>query len=157
MRSAQRAFYSLQGASLCYKGVDPKVAINIFRTAVQTTLTYGCDNIFMSRIAPNRLDSFQAKLLKSILGLGKQSRTTPVRCLEGGSVTHILNNLHSLDLLTSCLYSNSQCGVLYKYMLRNTSLRNISQDKNIGVTKYVLSNANRSSGKPFTTPSVADG
>ena len=84
MHSAQRAFYSLQGAGLCYKGVDPKVAINIFQTAVQTTLTYGCDNIFMSRIALNRLDSFQAKLLKSILGVGKQSRTTPVRCLEGG-------------------------------------------------------------------------
>ena len=58
MRSAQRAFYSIQGTGLCYKGVDAKVAINKFQTAVQTTLTYGCDNIFISRTALNRLDSF---------------------------------------------------------------------------------------------------
>ena len=171
MCSAQRAFYSLQGAGLCYKGVDTKVAINIFQTAVQTTLTYGCDNIFISRTALNRLDSFQAKLLKSILGLGKQSRTTPLLCaMKVAPVSHILS-LHSLDLLTSCLYSNSQCGVLYKYMMSNTGssflsktllgrVHKFSQDKNFSVTKCVLNNAYRLSVKrqlSSTTPSGVDG
>ena len=150
--SAQTAFYSLQGAGLYYKGVDPKVAINIFQTAVQTTLTDGCGNVFISRTALNSLDSFQAKLLKSILGLGKQSRTTPVlRAMKVAPVSHIVN-LHSLDLLTSCLYSNSQCGVLYKYIMRNIGssflsktllgrVHKFSQDKNFSVTTNE-SNAN---------------
>ena len=143
MCSAQRAFYSLQGAGLCYKGVDQKVAINIFQTAVQTTLTYGCSNVFISRTALNSMDSFQAKLLKSILGLGKQSRTTPMlHAMKVAPVSHIVNLQYS-----TCLYSNSQCGVLYKYMISNIGssflsktllgrVHKFSQDKNFSVIKY---------------------
>ena len=85
-------------------------------------------------------------------------------------MSHIVN-LHSLHLLTSCLYSNSQCGVLYIYMMSNigssflsktllSRVHKFSQDKNFSVTKYVLNNAYRLSVKlqlSSTTPSGVDG
>ena len=72
----------------------------------------------------------------------------------------LILNLHSLDLLTSCLYSNSQCGSSFLSKTLLGRVHKFSQDKNFSVIKYVLNNAYRLPVKrqlSFTTPSGVDG
>ena len=78
IQAANRAFYSLQGAGLHFRGVTPHVAMRIYQTGVRTILTYGCESICISNINIRKLESAQGKLVKCVLGLKKFSRTSPL-------------------------------------------------------------------------------
>ena len=47
--ASTKAFYSLQGAGVKYNGVNPETAVNIYRTAVGSVMSYGCSSIHMSQ------------------------------------------------------------------------------------------------------------
>ena len=78
IKSARQAFYSLQSAGLKYQGVSPETAMTVFCTAVESTLVYGCTSVFLSRKNQIALDRLQSNLIKCVLGLPKNCRTTPL-------------------------------------------------------------------------------
>ena len=61
-------------AGLKYQGVSLETAMTIFKSAVNSTLAYGCHSIHLNRRHLKELDTIQSKLLKCILGLNKFSR-----------------------------------------------------------------------------------
>ena len=75
-KASIKAFYSLQGAGVKYNGVNPETAVNIYRTDVESVMSYGCSFIHMSQTYLKKLDSIQSMHLKSIMGLRKCARTT---------------------------------------------------------------------------------
>ena len=49
IRSCRRAFYALQGAGLCRKGVDPMVSSAILKAAVRPVLLYGMHCVYLNQ------------------------------------------------------------------------------------------------------------
>ena len=113
-----KAFYSLQGAGVKYNGINPETAVNIYRTAVGSVMSYGCSSIHMSQTYLKKLDSIQSMHLKSIMGLRKCARTTPL--LSGLAVFPIFVSIlfGALKLLKSCLECNSNVSLFYKMLLK---------------------------------------
>ena len=60
---ANRAFYSMQGAGLNCNGVSPETALHIYKTAVRSSLTYGCAAVNISSNNLKVLDKDQGKHL----------------------------------------------------------------------------------------------
>ena len=67
IRCAQRAFYSLQGSGLKFRGVLPETAMLIFKTVIHSTLSYGCTAIYLNKKCINEMDKLQGKLIKTVL------------------------------------------------------------------------------------------
>ena len=49
VRCARQAFHALQNSGLKYQGVYLETAMTIFKTAVNSTLAYGCHSIHLNR------------------------------------------------------------------------------------------------------------
>ena len=127
---ANRAFYSLQGAGLNCNGVSPETALHIYKTAVRSSLTYGCAAVNISSNNLKVLDKVQGKHLKSILGLKYHSRTTPL--LEALNIPSVSKSVQmmSLDLLKSCLLSSSSTQKFYLHMINTWKHGNVNCVKN---------------------------
>ena len=111
--AAQRAFFTLQNAGLCYQGVRPAVAIEIYKTAVRSVLQYGCESVHLTAGGMKALDRAQAKFIKSFLGLPKQVHSTKLpKALMVAPITDSVN-MASLDLLTKCILSDTQARSFY--------------------------------------------
>jgi hypothetical protein len=148
IKAAQRAFFSLQGAGVHFKGVDPNVAMDIFSTGVQSVLTYGCESIYMSKARLQDLDRCQSKLIKSILGLRKTSHSTPI--LQAVNIKPVSQciGLKSLNLLKSCFLYKSSATKFYSHLLCNDTkytdrtlvgrAQCFSKGHDINLMKYVL-------------------
>ena len=67
VRCPRQAFYALQNA---------ETAMTIFKTAVNSTLAYGCHSIHLNRRHLKEQDTIQSKFLECILGLNKFSRSS---------------------------------------------------------------------------------
>ena len=78
IQSAQKAYYGLQGAGLCLKGLRPYVAARLYSVGVRTVLMYGCEAINLNKKSQKLLESTQGKLVKAFIGLRKTSYTTPI-------------------------------------------------------------------------------
>ena len=117
IRAAQRAYFALQSAGLTYKGVSPDTAREIFSVGVRSTLLYGCHAVSISEANLASMDKFQSKLIKTFLGLKQHTPSTPLlQALRIQPISKTVH-LHTLKLLSSCLYSNSRCGTFYRYLL----------------------------------------
>ena len=81
LQAARRAFYGLQSSGMCESGVSPVVSAHMYKVAIQPILTYGCSTLNVSPCIIDQLDKYQAKLIKSSLGLPKCCRNTPP-CLK---------------------------------------------------------------------------
>ena len=119
--AAQKAYFSLQGAGIKYRGVTPKVSSYIYQIAVTSILSYGCSSIHLSKLDVNVLDRTQSKHIKNMLGLRFSSHTTPL--LQGLGVLPISTvvMLDALNLNKSCLISTSSAGMFYKILLSKVS------------------------------------
>ena len=69
IRCAQRAFYTLQGSGLKFRGVLPETAMSIFKTVIHSTLSYGCTAIYLNKKCINEMHKLQGKLIKTVLDL----------------------------------------------------------------------------------------
>ena len=78
VQAARRAFYGLQSSGLCESGASPVVSAHMYKVAIQPILTYGCSTLNVSPCISDQLDKYQAKLIKSSLGLPKCCRNTPL-------------------------------------------------------------------------------
>jgi len=115
--AAQKAFFGLQGAGLCYRGVAPEVSAHMYSVGVRTVLTYGCEAIRLSPTTLKKLESAQGKLVKGFLGLRKTSYTTPlIQALRIPPISTSVG-LASLDLLRSSLLHGSSASQFYSHAL----------------------------------------
>ena len=71
VQAARRAFYGLQSSGMCEGGVSPVVPAHMYKVAIQPILAYGCSILNVSTGIIPQLDKYQAKLIKSSLGLPK--------------------------------------------------------------------------------------
>ena len=119
-RSEQKSFYALQNVGVSYQGVSPDTAINIFTATVRNSILYACHRVHLSVRNQQKLDSFQAKLIKAFLGLGKRTYTSQL--LEAVRVSPISNSngVASMDLLRSCLVNDSKSTNFYSFLLSKT-------------------------------------
>lgn len=148
IKAAQKAFYSLQGAGLCYGGVKPDVATHLFLVGVRTVLTYGCEAIHLSPSCIKKMESAQGKLVKAFLGLRKWSHSSPLlRALSIPSISQTLAH-RSLSLLRSNLVHSSHAAGFYCYLLQSTSVNTlvnrahtVMQNHNINFFYFVLNSA----------------
>ena len=116
IRCAQRAFYSLQGSGLKFRGVLPETAMSIFKTVIHSTLSYGCTAIYLNKKCIYEMDKLQGKLIKTVLGLSKFCYTTPLlKALRVKPISQVIN-MFSLNLFRSCIMSNSSTSSFYSYL-----------------------------------------
>ena len=157
LRKATKSFYSLQGCGLNAHGVSPNTGLHIYNTAVRSTMTYGCSAVHISGKYLKKLDQLQGKIIKSILGIPYSSRTTPLlNALELETVTDSVHKA-SLDLLKSCLLSDSRTqsfycnltGIVntrYKPFVKNTLVdraMSVCHNKNINYFRYLWDSSYR--------------
>ena len=115
-----KAFYSLQGAGLNEHGLNPLTAARVFSAAVEPVLTYGCESILLDKGSLESLDKAHAKLVKSMVGLSKYSRSTPLlKALGLMRPTEIIRRKAS-QLLKQCIYSESATRDFYLYAMRTS-------------------------------------
>ena len=95
---------------------DRPTAINMFTATVRKSILYACHSVRNQQ----NLDSFQAKLIKAFLGLGKRTYTSQL--LEAVRVLPISNSIGvaSMDLLRSCLVNDSKSTNFYSFLLSKT-------------------------------------
>ena len=115
--AAQRAFYSLQGAGLHFKGLDPLTASKLFSVGVRTVLTYGIESIFIGKTNMKKLESAQGKFVKAILGLRKFSRNTPL--LDAMQIPSVAQSMGTaqLKLLRSAILYGSKASKFYSFLM----------------------------------------
>jgi len=127
-QAALKAFYGLQGAGLCYRGVTPEVSAHLYSVGVRTVLSYGCEAMKMNKTSMKKVESTQGKLVKSFLGLRKTSRTTPlIQALDIPSLETSIG-LASLNLLRSSVLHPSMATPFYSHLLTSTSSLSLSSD-----------------------------
>ena len=122
VQAAQRAFYSLQGAGLHFGGLEPEVAADLYSVGVRTVLLYGCEAIHAKKHTLKKLETAQGKFVKSILGLPKYSKNTPVlSALKIPSIRQSVG-LSAMKLLRSCIIHHSNASAFYTHLLCNPSV-----------------------------------
>ena len=150
--ASTRSYYSLQGVGIKYPGVKPKVSLNIFRSCINSVLTYGCSTIFCNKECVNKLDKLQSKLIKQCFRLRSYCHTTPL--LKTINLLPVLLNikLDSLDLLRNCILSDSITRDFYSHLLHLNNMKLCSSktlvgrvysfcvEKDIDFKKYLLNN-----------------
>ena len=100
--------------------------MHIYKTAVRSSLTFGCAAVNISSNNLKALDKVQGKLLKPFLGLKYYTRTTPL--LEALNIPSVSKSVEmiSLDLLKSGLLSSSSTQKLYLHMINTWKHSNIN-------------------------------
>ncbi len=76
--ACRRAFYGMRDVGLYAGGLDPYTVAHIWKTALQPVLMYGVQAVHLNRSQLLSMDSAQASLVKTTLGLSKGSRSAPL-------------------------------------------------------------------------------
>ena len=92
----------------------------MYKVAIQPILTYGCSTLNVSPCIIDQLDKYQAKLIKSSLGLPKCCRNT--RLLKALSIKKIerILQVQQLTLMKNAMISNSKARSFYLHMMRKS-------------------------------------
>jgi hypothetical protein len=165
--ASNRAYYSLQNAGLCQSGLSPHTAIHIYTTAVRSGLQYGCASIHLTKSDLATLDKTQGKHVKSILGLDYSCHTTPIlQALNVQAVSKSVS-VSCIDLLKSCMLSDSAAGKLYIYLMKCDSNfltktligRSLKLCNEMGITfpKYVIDESYATMSKRCINSNVPSG
>ena len=117
IKSARRAFYSLQGAGLCVGGCSPSTISHIYSTAVRPVLLYGLECVYQDKTVMKSIESMQGKFVKAALGLKKSCRTSPLLQALNVDRISVSVDISKLSLLKSMLLSTSRCSTFYQHLL----------------------------------------
>ena len=121
LSACRKSFYSLQGGGLCHKGLATKTAAHVWSATCKSILLCGFEAMFLKPCHRNELDKLQAKLVKCIVGIGQQFRTTPLlQALKMVNISQIID-INNLFLIKNVLYSNSAATSFYSLMLKKNS------------------------------------
>ena len=134
--------------------------MTIFKTAVNSTLAYGCHSIHLNRRHLKELDTIQSKLLKCILGLNKFSRSSHL--FQALRIIPIFTSIQimSLDLLGTCVRSDSAISKFYSYLLCTANENQVNKtlvgrvlkcckESNINILNYLFDNEYRMIKKKY--------
>ena len=145
IRPATKSYYGLQGAGIKYPGVNPVVSLDIYNMAVRSVLVYGCSCMYISNVNLKKLDKCQSRIIKQCFGLSQFVRTTPLLKATGISTISATVYLQSLDLLKSCVLSDSVAHDLYSFILHRDNNRTLAgrvaeycNIKNVNLNKYIM-------------------
>ena len=126
VQSANKAFYSLQATGLKSNSVSPQTAFRIYCSAVRSVLTFGCCAIYINKTQLENLNKTQGKYVKSIL-INFNTHTTPIlKALSLPKVSKFID-IANVNLLKSCIFSDSLTQRFYLYLLRAETDINISK------------------------------
>ena len=135
--SCRKAFYALQGAGLCKEGLSAEVAVHVFNSSCNSVLTYACETMTLSKACKNRLNKIQAKLIKCIVGLSPNYRTTPLfNALKVHPASDIID-MNNIRLLHNIMSNSSAARRFCLTLLRKQTSANtlLSRVREICVTK----------------------
>ena len=117
INACRRAFYSLQGAGLCNVITDVGTASYVWNSAIRPVLIYGLNTVDISGTALRDLESVQGRLVKSMVGIHKWCRTTPViRAMKICTVESSVA-ISNLELLRSIFNTNSCARSFYLFLI----------------------------------------
>ena len=118
VQAARRALYGLQSSGMCEGGVSPVESARMYKVAIQSILTYGCSTLNVSPCIIDQLDKYQAKLMKSSLGLPKCCRNTAL--LKALMRVKRILQVQQLTLMKNAMISNSKERSFYLHMMRKS-------------------------------------
>lgn len=138
MASTRRAFYGLQGAGLCDRGVNPRTIAHIFSTALQPILTFGDAAVGLRPKDVKELEKTQASLIKVALGLPKTCKNSPL--LDALHIKRVDELLHAqtLSLLRRSVLDTSQARRFYLHLLRMHQQFNMSKHTSLLANSKVI-------------------
>ncbi len=90
---------------------------HIWKTAFQPVLMYGVQAVHLNRSHLLSMDSAQASLVKTTLGLNKSSRSTPLLQALKINKPSLLYYINSLELLEAHMKSGGNGRKLYSFLL----------------------------------------
>ena len=142
--------------------------MTIFKSAVNSTLAYGCHSIHLNRRHLKELDAIQFKLLKCILGLNKFIQSSHL--LQALRIIPISTSIQimSLDLLQTCVSSDSATSQFYSYLLCTVNKNHVNKllvgrvlkcckESNINIFNYLFDNEYRMIKKKYLSKYLPDG
>ena len=168
INASRKAYYALQGSGLHKNGVSARTAINIYKAAIQSTLSFGCQSIKLSIRSRNSLDKHQTKLLKTIFGVNPYNSHTRsfLEAIFMNKLSHVID-IQSLDLLSECLMSYSNSRSFYSFMFNDSSdnpdntlvgrMKIFAKKENFNMCNYIFSDTYRKVVKRKLLHKVAHG
>ena len=104
-------------------------------------VTFGCCAIYINKTQLENLNKTQGKYVKSILGINFNTHTTPIlKALSLPTVSTFID-IANVNLLKSCIFSDSLTQRFYLYLLRAETDINISKTL-LGRVKTIISDNN---------------
>ena len=92
--ASNRTFYGIRTAGIKYPDPNINVVSDIYKTAVESVLQFGCSSIYLNKGNISKLNQLQGKLIKKCLGLGQWCHTLPL--LKTMDITPSNGVTHSL-------------------------------------------------------------
>ena len=87
--ACRKAFYSLQAAGSCSKGLDIQTSIYVWNATCKSLLLYSCESLYLNSKNLHVLNKLQGKLIKCIVGIGARYHTSSL--LQALRVENISN------------------------------------------------------------------
>ena len=126
LSACRKSFYALQGAGLCQEGLNIKTAMYVWTVTSMKSLLYGFETLFITETKRHELDVLQGKLLKCIVGIGPQYRTSPLLKALKICKSSVHVDFNSLILLKNIFNNDSAARKFYIDMLHhNNKCKNI--------------------------------
>ena len=134
--------------------MSARTAINIYKAAIQSTLSFECQSIKLSIRSRNSLDKHQTKLLKTIFGVNPYNSHTGsfLEAICMNKLSHVID-IQSLDLLSQCLMSDSNSRSVYSFMFNDSSdnpdntlvgrMKIFAKKENFNLCNYIFSDTYR--------------
>ena len=117
--ACRKAFYSLQGAGLCYQGLDIDTAKYVFKATCKPALTFACESMYLSKKNRVELDRLQSKLVKCLVGLNPMYRSTPLlKALDMKNIPHTVD-INTLNMFHNVMKTHSGARTFYLLMLKH--------------------------------------
>jgi hypothetical protein len=113
VQNATRCFYALQGAGIKYPGVQPRISLELYRSAVRSVLDYGVSSIYINKKNIDKLDKLQNKLIRQCIGLKYYCHIKPVLKATGLMPMSSVISKGTLDLLRKCVLNDSLARTFY--------------------------------------------
>ena len=92
----------------------------MYKVAIKPILTYGCSTLNVSNCIIDQLDKYQAKLIKSSLGLPKCYENTPLLIALNIEEIEGILQAQQLTLMKNAMISNSKVKSFYLHMMRKS-------------------------------------
>ncbi len=122
MSKARNAFFGLSDIGMIHPHVSPQVKGHLWRSICTPTLSYGLECLPITKAQLVKLESFQGKLVKQCLSIGKRSHNTSLlAAMDIPKVAEVISQKHVTLLHNSCKVAGPamdiHCELLASYFI----------------------------------------